>query len=185
MESAVGSKLSRIVLRYGLGVCGDACRVAALLMDPPGEHHQEIRVLSAAIREGVPAELISRGTIPGPVIAERLALRLRNNLGLVEDAARWAVATWASALDVPGITWPSSAGDPQVGSGGPATSVRPSSVRPLPTDKDVRDLLQVLIRRRCAGRGTLVLGTDSIGSARRRLPQLYDPARRGQPRGRG
>ena len=61
-------------------------------------------------REGVPAELqFSQGALPAAVLEERLARTLRDNLGLSEDVARWAVTTWAAALAGAGIGVPPSA----------------------------------------------------------------------------
>ena len=136
MDDAVGVELRRIVLRYGPGVGEDARRVEALLRDLSGEHRREIFVLAGAAREGIPAELMSsQGTFPATVIAERLTRTLQDNLGLGEDAARWAVATWASALDVPRIT-------PTPPPGESLTGVTASV--PHPWEADVADRLLAL-----------------------------------------
>ena len=107
MNDAVATQLRQIVARYGLEVCEDPRRVEALLRDLSGEHRREIAVLAGAAREGVPAELLAaKDTAPAPVLAERLARMLQDNLGLADEAAQWAVATWASALDVTGLSPP-------------------------------------------------------------------------------
>ena len=105
VNDAVATQLRQIVARYGLEVCEDPRRVEALLRDLSGEHRREIAVLAGAAREGVPAELLAaKDTAPAPVLAERLARMLQDNLGLADEAAQWAVATWASALDVTGLS---------------------------------------------------------------------------------
>lgn len=56
-------------------------------------------MLVGALRERVPAELISSGGgIPPGVLLGRLSARLENDLGLAPEAARWAVESWAVAL---------------------------------------------------------------------------------------
>ena len=47
------------------------------------------------------------GTLPTPILAERLVRMLQDNLGLSEEAAKWAVVTWASALGLAGYASPS------------------------------------------------------------------------------
>ena len=146
MEDAVGVELRRIVLRYGPGICEDARRVEALLRDLSGEHRREIFVLAGAVREGVPTELMSsHGTVPATVVAERLVRTLQDNLGLGEDAARWAVETWASALAVPSTT---SAPPPGDALGGLAPSVSSLSVSSASvaalSEADVADRLMAL-----------------------------------------
>ena len=79
VHGAVVAQLRVIVVRYGVRVCEDARRVEALLRDLAGEHRREIAVLSGAAREGVPSELLaSRGTVPTPVLWERLARMLQD-----------------------------------------------------------------------------------------------------------
>jgi len=103
VNDAIGAQLRLVVATYGLGICEDARRVEALLRDLSGEHRREIFVLAGAVREGVPAELLAAtGTVPAAMLQERLSRMLEENLGLGGDAARWAVATWASALDAAG-----------------------------------------------------------------------------------
>lgn len=113
MNDAVGIQLRQIMVTYGPEVCEDARKVEALLRDLSGEYRREIFVLASAAREGIPAELLaSTGTVSAPVLGERLAQMLQENLGLGEEAARWAVATWASALDLAGYAMTSQAATP-------------------------------------------------------------------------
>src|SRR3981189_3461820 len=55
-----------------------------------------------ALKEGVATELLGSQTgIPPAVVSARLTKRLQDNLGVTEDAARWAVDSWAYALGLP------------------------------------------------------------------------------------
>jgi serine/threonine protein kinase, bacterial len=95
------SKLAELVNRYGQTLTDDPRRTEALLRDYCGEHRREISVLVGAQRERVPADLLaSSGGAPTQIVITRLAKRLEDNLGLAEEAARWAVASWAIALGV-------------------------------------------------------------------------------------
>ena len=86
---------------YGTEVCTDPRRVEALLRDLCGEHRLEISVIVAATVEEVPVELLASkdGGLP-LTVGERLARQLQDNVGLSDENARWAVATWAFALDI-------------------------------------------------------------------------------------
>lgn len=104
MDDAIVGKLRGIVLSHGVEVCEDVRRVENLLRDLSGEHRREISLIVGAAREGIPAELLAtrNGTFPG-VPGERLVRTLEDNLGLATDAARWAVRSWAAALDIAGL----------------------------------------------------------------------------------
>jgi hypothetical protein len=107
MNNVVIAQLRQIIVRYGVEVCEDPRRVEGLLRDLAGQYRREIAVLSGAAREGVPAELLAsrNGTPPLAVLGQRLAQMLQDNLGMADEAARWAVSAWAAALgmalDVP------------------------------------------------------------------------------------
>ena len=77
----------------------DPRRCRALLNDLlAGECQREINVLVMALGEGVPQVLQSRSALPRPVIVSQLSDLLVQRHALHEDAARWAVNAWASAL---------------------------------------------------------------------------------------
>ena len=104
MNDAVITQLRRIVATYGVEVCEDPRRVEGLLRDLSGQHRREIAVLVAAVREGVPTELLAFAKSALPSLrAEQLAMLLRDNAGLAADAAQWAIRTWALALNVTGL----------------------------------------------------------------------------------
>ncbi len=93
--------LIEIVERYGAGLVEDARRTEALLRDFCPERRRETFALVSAIRERVPADLLtSKDSTPRDVLIPRLASRLSEDLGLAESAARWTVESWAVALGV-------------------------------------------------------------------------------------
>ncbi|MFM7476068.1 MAG: hypothetical protein ACKO2T_10145, partial [Microcystis aeruginosa] len=66
-----------------------------------GQYQKEIAVLVGALKERVPADLLaSQNSTPPVVFLARLTKKLQDNLGLAEEAARWAVESWALALGV-------------------------------------------------------------------------------------
>ncbi len=70
----------------------------------PDKNRREIAALSAAVRESVPAELAAaRNTGLSATLGDRLVRRLLDNAALDEEAARWAVQTWAQALGIAGL----------------------------------------------------------------------------------
>ncbi len=90
-----------VTARTGRDVLNDAKLCEALLRDLCGEHKREIFVLVAALRERVATDLLAAQTgVPREVFLTRLTRRLQDNLGLTEEAARWAVDSWALALGV-------------------------------------------------------------------------------------
>jgi hypothetical protein len=88
-----------VLARTGRDVTTDAKLCEALLRDLCGEHRREIAVLVAAQKERVAADLLTPQVgVPREVLLARLTQRLQDNLGLTEEAARWAVDSWALAL---------------------------------------------------------------------------------------
>ena len=131
VNDAVAIQLRQIVDRYGLEVCEDPRRVEALLRDLSGEHRREIAVLVGAAREGLPSELLaSRNSVLPAVLGERLARKLQDNLGLGDEAGRWAVSAWALALGVSGFAPPAPASGKQQGTR--------QTVHPPPEDVQIR-----------------------------------------------
>jgi WD40 repeat protein len=94
-------KLGEIIAQYGPSLSDDPRRTEALLRDFCGAYKREIFCLVSALREQVAADLLaSRDSVPRQVLLAQLTRRLRDNLALTEDAARWAVESWALALGV-------------------------------------------------------------------------------------
>ncbi len=99
MDEPILTALQRILSQQGEGILSQDERLRGLLMDFLPNRRREIRLLMAAVEEGIVAELraLSVGELPS-LEAERLARRLWENYGFEEGYARWAVQTWAAAL---------------------------------------------------------------------------------------
>lgn len=99
MNDLPRQKLREIVARHGPSIADDPRRCEALLRDHLGAHRREANVLASALEERVPQDIIAApaGT-PRAVLVARLTRRLADNLALDEEAARWAVGSWALAL---------------------------------------------------------------------------------------
>ncbi|MDY7078996.1 MAG: WD40 repeat domain-containing protein [Chloroflexota bacterium] len=101
MNDIPRQKLCEIVAQYGTSLKDDPRRTEALLRDFCGAYKREIFVLVSALREQVAADLLaSQDSVPHQVLLAQLTRRLQDNLALAEDAARWAVESWALALGV-------------------------------------------------------------------------------------
>lgn len=101
MNDIPKQKLCEIITTYGTVVCSDPRKVEGLLRDYCGEYRREIFVIISAMKERVAEELLA---LPKGISLEiqitRLEKRLVDNLALANDAASWAVKTWALALGV-------------------------------------------------------------------------------------
>lgn len=100
MNNAVQAKLREIVARYGSSVIDDPLRCQGLLNDLCPASRREVTSLILVLKEGVPWELVKAGkNAPRHVILTRLAKQVSDNIGLSEDVARWAVESWARAVE--------------------------------------------------------------------------------------
>jgi hypothetical protein len=166
MDDAVGSELRQILRRHGTGICRDPRLVAALLSGLQGDHHQAIRVLAGAVRAGVSAELVALpDTAASATVYGRLEQALRDSLGLGADAARWAIAAWAAALDIQEIIPVLDTNTPagQAGVAAEFAGLAQGDSRPSVADTKVRD--------RLAG-----LAPDESGDATRAVLRLLTVA---------
>jgi hypothetical protein len=101
MNDLPREKLKEIIIQYGRSLCDEPQRCEGLLRDLCGQYQKEIAVLVGALKERVPADLLaSQNSTPAVVFLARLTKKLQDNLGLAEEAARWAVESWALALGV-------------------------------------------------------------------------------------
>jgi hypothetical protein len=101
MNNIPRQTLRRIVAKYGNDLGGNARRCEGLLKDLCGEYRREINVLTSAVEERIPLDLLAAGnSMPRELLLTRLARRLEDNLGLTPEAAQWAVESWALALGV-------------------------------------------------------------------------------------
>ncbi|HEY9605901.1 MAG TPA: hypothetical protein V6C85_30120 [Allocoleopsis sp.] len=101
MNNLPRQKLCELITQYGRSLCDDLQRCEALLRDSCGQYRGEITLLIGALKEGIASSLLSsQNSVPKVVLLERLIKRLHDNMFLSEDAARWAVESWAVALGV-------------------------------------------------------------------------------------
>ncbi len=94
-------KLCELIATYGETICEDAQRCADLLQQTCRKYRRELFLLLLALNERVPTELLSasRETPPEELLM-KLATRLRDRRSVPEEAAQWAVESWALALQV-------------------------------------------------------------------------------------
>ena len=93
--------LKRLLKQYGQELIDDPRRTEALLRDHCGQHTREIFVLVNAQKQRVPSDLLSAPAwMPRQATYSRLSKTLQTKLALTEDAANWAVASWAAALEL-------------------------------------------------------------------------------------
>ncbi|MDS4021533.1 MAG: formylglycine-generating enzyme family protein [Candidatus Competibacter sp.] len=102
MNDLPRQKLRELIVQYGRSLCDDPRRCEALLKDYCGQYKREIFVLVSALKNRVAEDLINVSAgVPLALVVGRLIQRLEDELGLAENAARWAVESWALALGVP------------------------------------------------------------------------------------
>jgi len=100
MNDLPRQKLRQVLDEYGKKLCDDPKRLEAFLRDLCGEYKREIFALIGALEGGVPRDLMaSHGDVPREMLLERLTRGLHDR-ALEEDAARWAVESWALALGI-------------------------------------------------------------------------------------
>ncbi|HEY1403484.1 MAG TPA: right-handed parallel beta-helix repeat-containing protein [Pyrinomonadaceae bacterium] len=102
MNNLPRQKLLEIVRRHGRAIISEPRRCEGLMRDHFPTHRREIAVLTAALEERIPDELLATGSgrMPRGALLARLTARLHNDLAIEEVAARWSVNTWALALDI-------------------------------------------------------------------------------------
>lgn len=101
MNDLARQKLIEIVGRHGKSVVDDVRRAEGLFRDNFGIFQREIAVLTMALEQNVARDLAAAPqNAPRAALSARLTQRLIDNLALSEDAAKWAVDSWALALGV-------------------------------------------------------------------------------------
>ena len=92
MNDLPRQKLRELIVQYGRSLCDDPRRCEALLKDYCGQYKREIFVLVSALKNRVAEDLINASAgVPLTLVVGRLIQRLEDELGLAENAARWAV----------------------------------------------------------------------------------------------
>lgn len=102
MNNLPRQKLLEIVRRHGREIINAPRRCEGLMRDNFPSHRREIAVLTSALEERIPAELLAAGNsrMPKGALLARLAARLHDDVAMEASAARWTVHTWALALDI-------------------------------------------------------------------------------------
>ena len=101
MNEEAARILISLVSRYGTSLAFDPLRCEGLLRDTCPRCRREIFVLVNAVRQQVPADLLSpRHSLPPGLFRGFLKKRLQDELAFSDDAAQWAVDTWAVALGI-------------------------------------------------------------------------------------
>ncbi|MBI3039068.1 right-handed parallel beta-helix repeat-containing protein [bacterium] len=94
-------RLAEIIKRFGKSICDNPKKFKGIVKDYfPGEK-REVFILISSLRERVPADLLAPSSgVPKDLIFSRLERRLVQQCGMAEDAAKWVVGSWATALEV-------------------------------------------------------------------------------------
>jgi hypothetical protein len=99
MNDQAARILASLVSRYGPSLASDPLRCEGLLRDTCPRCNREIFVLVNAVRQQVPADLLApRHSLPMALFRGFLVKRLQDELAFSDEAAHWAVETWATAL---------------------------------------------------------------------------------------
>lgn len=99
MNDQAARILTMLVARYGTSLATDPLRCEGLLRDTCPRCNREIFVLVNAVRQQVPADLLApRHSLPPALFRGFLVKRLQDELAFSDEAAHWAVETWAAAL---------------------------------------------------------------------------------------
>jgi tetratricopeptide (TPR) repeat protein len=100
MNDLPRQKLGDRIREYGQSLWENPRRLKAFLIDDcRGQYKREIFVLVSALEQGIATDLLRSSQVPTEILLSRLIKRIQDDLGLSEEAARYAVESWAQALD--------------------------------------------------------------------------------------
>ena len=99
MNDLPRQKLKEIIIQHGRSLCDNPQRCEAFLRDYCGGYRREIFILISALKQGVAKDLLNSNNVPLELLVSRLIKKMQNELGLTEEAAHYAVESWAQALD--------------------------------------------------------------------------------------
>lgn len=101
MNPAVREQLCQLVTTHGAATLEDHPQWLGLLRDLGVENRREVFALATAYQAHAPQELLnSPRAVPIATVVEQLTARLCADTGLADDAARWAIESWAIALEL-------------------------------------------------------------------------------------
>jgi S-DNA-T family DNA segregation ATPase FtsK/SpoIIIE len=93
--------LHDILQQYGEDIINDGRRCEALLMDLCPTYRKEIRVLLAALNEKIPYALLNESSkFSTKGLFTKLEKKLVDNQAITVEASKWAVSSWAVALEI-------------------------------------------------------------------------------------
>ncbi len=100
MNDLARQKLVKLVDTQTPALLEDSERFEAFLRDYCGECKPEISAILAALDEDIPRDLRRMRSQPYALLREQLANRLQDERSLHQEAALWAVESWAVALEI-------------------------------------------------------------------------------------
>jgi len=101
MNDIVRQRLRELVKNHGERFYLDGRLCRSLLADSCAGSRTEMKVLVAAVEEGVTSSLLeSAKTAPPLIVIASLVRHLRTERGLTAEAASWAVWSWAWAMGI-------------------------------------------------------------------------------------
>lgn len=96
-----GKALRELLIAKGNDVLRDPQQFKGQMYDRCPENRMEVNLLVAAMQQGVPQALLHRPAgMPVDVLLAKQVGRLEDELALNSEAARWAVDTYAEALEL-------------------------------------------------------------------------------------
>src|SRR5438132_7051420 len=99
MNEIPRQKLYELIAKYGESLCDQPLRLEGLLRDLCGKYRLEINLFVHALKEGIATDLRNASaSVHTDLLIARLGKRLQDHHGVSEEAARWAVESWALAL---------------------------------------------------------------------------------------
>jgi hypothetical protein len=99
MNDVARQRLRKLIVAHTVAACDDPRRFEALLKDYCPDYKRETNLLVSAVRERIPADLLSAGpTLSYALQRPRLVQRLIDHLGIAANFACWTVDTWAVAV---------------------------------------------------------------------------------------
>jgi hypothetical protein len=95
------ANLCRVMNEYGLPILDDREKVSALLEEfSSGDYKNERKILILALKDNIPQELLKlHKGFHWINTSARLRKQLMEDHAIPEDLARWAIETWAKALE--------------------------------------------------------------------------------------
>ncbi|PNJ93263.1 hypothetical protein CEP14_09665 [Cylindrospermopsis raciborskii C04] len=99
MNDLPRQKLKEIIIQHGRSLCDNPQRCEAFLRDYCGGYRREIFILISALKQDAAKDLLNSNNVPLELLVSRLIKKMQNELGLTEEAAHYAVESWAQALD--------------------------------------------------------------------------------------